>query len=214
MKFASIGSWVMIVAIILSIVMLSEALTETKQRLREEINTNRAHIESIRDGSTYEDRLNFIAFADSVIGNFHSSNLTMSERVVFARHLWNSCKEFGMLEYRYVMLALAEVESSYQKNAISHKGARGICQFLPSTFVFVSNTLNEYRSRDEIFSLELQARYATFYLKMLLEDTEYDLELALSRYNAGHTMEINNYARKVLATSDNLLSNLTPSFSD
>jgi len=154
-------------------------------------------------------RIDFIAFADSVIASFQSSTLTMAERVVFARSLWDACKEFGLLEYRYTMLALAEVESSYQKNAVSHMGARGICQILPSTFMFVANTLHEPRDwRKDIFSLQLQARYSTFYLKMLLEDTNYDLEIALARYNFGHINTSTPYSRKVLSISENL-SNLT-----
>lgn len=73
--------------------------------------------------------------------------------------------------------AVVKVESNYNKNALSHAGAKGLMQLMPKTAkrFGVSNRANPVQS----------LRGGTQYLAWLLKRYKGDLKLALAGYNAG-----------------------------
>ena len=139
--------------------------------------------------------LKFISFGDSLISGNKLSDLDTEDRNIFLHSVWSNCREFNMNPY--IILHTADIESDFRQFAKSPKGARGILQILPSTYKMCAFNLHEEYDKNEIFMLENQARYATFYLRSLYDDCE-DIKLALSRYNEGHTTIINNYANKIM----------------
>lgn len=79
--------------------------------------------------------------------------------------------------------AVIEVESAYNPNARSEKGAIGLMQLMPATAA-------RYGVRDAAKSPEENLRAGTRYLSELIQLFEGRLELALAAYNAGENAVI------------------------
>mgnify|MGYP000665047944 CR=1 FL=1 len=77
--------------------------------------------------------------------------------------------------------ALISVESGYQANAISEKGAIGLMQVLPET-------AQRYGIRDPAKSVRDNLKAGTLYLKDLMQMFNGRLELVLAAYNAGENV--------------------------
>jgi soluble lytic murein transglycosylase-like protein len=98
--------------------------------------------------------------------------------------------------------ALVQVESNYNPNAISPKGARGLMQLMPATAL-------RYGVR-EIFDPQQNVDGGVRYLRDLMNLFSNNLTLSIAAYNAGEGAvqkyndvpnyeETQNYVRKVLA---------------
>lgn len=82
----------------------------------------------------------------------------------------------------YLVCAVINVESSFDKNAVSNKGAKGLMQLMDSTAEYVSKKINitEY----DIFNEKDNINLGCYYLRYLLNKFD-DERLALVAYNAG-----------------------------
>jgi soluble lytic murein transglycosylase-like protein len=78
----------------------------------------------------------------------------------------------------FLLAAITEVESQFRARVVSHRGAVGLMQVLPSTAAAPAEYLTDPKA-----NLDAGARY----LEHLLERFDGDLELALAAYNAGPT---------------------------
>jgi len=98
-----------------------------------------------------------------------------------------------------VLVAMAQVESNFQPDAVSHAGARGLLQVLPST---------AQELKIDLGGSDADVLAGARYLKRMLDRFD-SLELALAAYNAGPTAvakaghaptaETRTYVGKVLA---------------
>ena len=97
--------------------------------------------------------------------------------------------------------AVIAIESSFNHDALSHKGARGLMQLMPAT-ARQYGVINTYDPWQNI-------RAGTAHLRNLIDEFK-DVRLALAAYNAGSTPvrrykaippypETRNYVRKVMA---------------
>ena len=90
-----------------------------------------------------------------------------------------------------LILAMTRQESAFNALAVSHAGAQGIIQVMPSTAKEIAYELgvrnyNMLHVRDNI-------RFGTYYIMKMLNEFEGDVSLAVRAYNAGPT-----YVRKVI----------------
>jgi soluble lytic murein transglycosylase len=84
-----------------------------------------------------------------------------------------------------LIIALIETESSFDKNAVSEKGAVGLMQLLPSTAADVARDLKvEWDGAHQLRDPELNIEMGAFYLNQLIERFD-DIDLALAAYNMG-----------------------------
>ncbi len=84
-----------------------------------------------------------------------------------------------------LIVAMIDVESDFEGDAVSAKGARGLMQIRPSTLQFLAETEGLRLSSDEVSrDAALQVRLGIRYLKRLHGQFG-DLDLALMAYNAG-----------------------------
>ncbi len=76
-----------------------------------------------------------------------------------------------------LLRAVIRAESNYNPSAVSSKGAIGFMQLIPDTA--------RYLGIDDPFDPEQNIRGGSRYLRMMLDEFEGDLDLALAAYNAG-----------------------------
>ncbi|CDF58134.1 lytic transglycosylase domain-containing protein [Thermobrachium celere] len=85
-----------------------------------------------------------------------------------------------------LVFAVIKVESNFDKNAVSNKGAVGLMQIKPSTAEYISNLLKDDSfDKSKLFDPDLNIRYGCFYLKKMIEMYNGDIDVALMAYNAG-----------------------------
>lgn len=102
-------------------------------------------------------------------------------------------KKFETIVERYATLydlspdlvyAVIKAESGFDPDAISHVGAVGLMQIMPSTFVWLTDLTGEEIAPDRLTDPETNIRYGCYYLRYLLNVYE-DQTLTLAAYNAG-----------------------------
>ncbi|NLY53739.1 MAG: lytic transglycosylase domain-containing protein [Firmicutes bacterium] len=85
-----------------------------------------------------------------------------------------------------LVAAIINVESRWQENAVSPKGARGLMQLMPTTAAWIADKMGlEYVSEQELFIPEKNIRLGVSYLADLLENFEQNTTIALAAYNGG-----------------------------
>ena len=86
-----------------------------------------------------------------------------------------------------VIYATIKVESSFEPEAISIAGARGLMQMLPSTFEWLTTDehLGENLTPNMLYDPEVNIRYGTYYLKYLYTKFNYNWDTACAAYNGG-----------------------------
>ena len=86
-----------------------------------------------------------------------------------------------------VIYATIKVESSFDPEAISIAGARGLMQMLPSTFEWLTTDehLGENLTPNLLYDPEVNIRYGTYYLKYLYTKFNYNWDTACAAYNGG-----------------------------
>ncbi|HON43088.1 MAG TPA: lytic transglycosylase domain-containing protein [Bacillota bacterium] len=86
----------------------------------------------------------------------------------------------------FLVAAIMRVESRYQPDAVSSKGARGLMQLMPDTGRWAAGCLGiEGYSDDFLFEPEVNIRIGAWYLRQLLNQFEGNLTVALAAYNGG-----------------------------
>ena len=88
-------------------------------------------------------------------------------------------KQYGKLYGVSIELikAIITVESCFDRYAVSSVGAKGLMQLMPTT----ADSMGVYN----IFNAKDNIRGGTRYFRQMLEEFEFDIELALAAYNAG-----------------------------
>ncbi|GFN34468.1 lytic transglycosylase domain-containing protein [Tepidimicrobium xylanilyticum] len=86
----------------------------------------------------------------------------------------------------YLIAAIINVESRYDRNAISSKEARGLMQISPITGNWAAEELSiEGFDLEKLFEPEINIRIGSWYLKVLEEEFDGNLQLILAAYNGG-----------------------------
>jgi soluble lytic murein transglycosylase len=105
----------------------------------------------------------------------YASRLGRKDSVTFDRLIQTACQRYGV-EFALVK-AVIKAESAFDPWALSHAGARGLMQLMPDTAA-MHGVADIHAPRDNI---EGGVRH----LRLLLDQFEWDVQLALAAYNAG-----------------------------
>jgi len=85
-----------------------------------------------------------------------------------------------------VIYAVIETESSFDPDAVSPTGARGLMQINKITLEDINQRLNTHYSFDDLFDPEINIKLGAFYLSYLIDRFE-NYETVYAAYNAGPT---------------------------
>lgn len=87
----------------------------------------------------------------------------------------------------YIIASVINVESSYNKNAISSKGAVGLMQILPATALWLCEEMQIENFEEHLLSdPQTNILMGTYYLKYLMNKFQ-NLTVVFCAYNAGET---------------------------
>lgn len=85
-----------------------------------------------------------------------------------------------------LVLAIISVESSFDKNAVSPVGARGLMQLMPDTAKLLAKELGiKYHGLNGIHDIEYNIMLGTYYLAKLADKYQRNMHLYLTAYNYG-----------------------------
>ena len=91
-----------------------------------------------------------------------------------------------------LVMAIIQVESAFNRQAVSHAGARGLMQVMPFW-------TRELPLGDDLFSVHTNLRYGCSILRRYLDQEQGNILRALARYN-GSLNHSYGYADKVMTT--------------
>ncbi len=97
-----------------------------------------------------------------------------------------------------IIFSVINIESHFNKNAISSKGAVGLMQVMPSTAQGISNDVG--KQDFDLFDAQDNIEFGVCYFGQLLDRFE-NLSLALCAYNAGPT-NVSNWLKNKKYSSD------------
>ena len=103
--------------------------------------------------------------------------------IKFKSEIERSAAEFGLPPA--LICSIINVESSFNENARSNKGAVGLMQLMSATAKSVAIALDENFDESMLLDVETNIRYGSYYISSLLKSFEF--EEALCAYNAGPT---------------------------
>ena len=83
-----------------------------------------------------------------------------------------------------LIYAVIKAESGFKIDAVSHAGAIGLMQIMPTTFEDMSNRLGEETVEGLLYDPETNIKYGTYYLRYLY-DMFKEWDLAVAAYNGG-----------------------------
>lgn len=92
-------------------------------------------------------------------------------------------QEFGVEEA--LVYAIMRAESTFDPNAESRVGAKGLMQLMPDTRDWLSRLMGESAPDPDITNPESNIKYGVYYLRHLY-DRFGNWETAIAAYNAGH----------------------------
>lgn len=85
-----------------------------------------------------------------------------------------------------LVIALIHVESTFNTNAQSHKGAKGLMQLLPNTARYINKKTDKgIPENSNLFDAKTNIALGSAYMEYLLNKTNGNLEYALAAYNMG-----------------------------
>lgn len=86
----------------------------------------------------------------------------------------------------FLVAAIIKVESSFNKEAVSSRDARGLMQIGPTTGRWAAEVLEiEDYTEDSLFDPKINIKFGTWYIRQLKREFGGDLNLVLAAYNAG-----------------------------
>ncbi len=107
-----------------------------------------------------------------------AKHIPLTERMEILRHVHNIANDHGLNPQ--LVLAVMEVESNFDKFAISKAGARGLMQVMP----FWRDEIG--KEDDNLFDIETNIRYGCAILSIYLEKERKRMAPALARYNGSY----------------------------
>lgn len=125
-----------------------------------------------------------ILLTDYALQQCSANKLPAKERIELAYIITEQAKKHNLDPL--LVVALIQIESTFNVNAESHKGAKGLMQLLPDTAKYINKKTDKgIPANSNLFDAETNIALGTAYMEYLLNKTKGNLEYALAAYNMG-----------------------------
>lgn len=146
--------------------------------------------------------------ADNGIDNMDNKEVTL-----LAQEIKASCDRYDLDPM--LVVSIITVESSFDKEAESPVGARGLMQLMPNTARRISKEMGiKYAGDHTLYEIRANVMMGTYYLSKLSSKYKNNMKLYLAAYNYGpdhidHVLKVKNhvpgvYYQKILRTYQKL----------
>ncbi|MGN0452628.1 MAG: lytic transglycosylase domain-containing protein [Ruminococcus sp.] len=129
--------------------------------------------------------LTAILISTGVLTSFVNSVEKQFYPLKYSAEISKASEEYD-LEPEYIC-AVIYTESSFDPNAQSHAGAKGLMQLMPETFLWLAETRGEDLNTDDLWDAETNIDYGCYYLRYLINHYG-DKYTACAAYNAGNVV--------------------------
>lgn len=102
--------------------------------------------------------------------------------IKYQENIETYCEEYSV--DKTLIASLINVESHFNENAVSVKGAKGLMQIMPMTAKWLAEKLDIEYSDDKLFDADFNIKIGTYYIHYLSTKFK-DEEVMLCAYNAG-----------------------------
>lgn len=101
----------------------------------------------------------------------------------YEEYVYKYAQEFDVPES--IVFAVIKTESDFRKDAVSPANACGLMQLTEDTYNDCQRWLGETKPEEDIFDIETNIKYGTYYLSRLYNNIYGDWDLVYAAYNAG-----------------------------
>lgn len=128
----------------------------------------------------------FIFFSIAILGIFFSYFIGAYNAYFYPMKY---SKEIEFFSEKYdvggaIIASVANVESNFDENAVSNKGAIGIMQLIPSTAEWIAGKIGKDYDEEKLKNAEYNLELGSFYLSYLINYFQ-DERVGICAYNAG-----------------------------
>lgn len=166
----------------------SETLAYAEPAIEVEDSLRKKLIENIQAADSFDDHYHAEAWLLLMSGRMERFVKNPDQRLRLLRKIHSAARQTDLQPE--LVLAVIEVESHFNRYAVSSVGAQGIMQVMP----FWKNEIG--RPEDNLIDLDTNLRYGCTILKHYMERSEGRLAEALARYNGSYGSY--RYAAKVM----------------
>lgn len=151
--------------------------------MQDTMRLNKLSLEIYEKYQSIENHQN-ILLTDYALQQCSAKKLSSKERVELAYIITEQAKKHNLDPL--LIVALIQIESTFNINAESHKGAKGLMQLLPDTAKYINKKTDKgIPENSNLFDAETNIALGTAYMEYLLNKTNGNLEYALAAYNMG-----------------------------
>ncbi|MFO7819456.1 MAG: lytic transglycosylase domain-containing protein [Halanaerobacter sp.] len=116
--------------------------------------------------------------------NSHKDLLKIVYPIYYKSFVFEAAVENGLDPY--LLFSVMYVESKFNAQAVSNRGARGLMQIMPQTGQWIAKRLgDEDFEVDDLYEPEVNIKYSSWYLARLKEEFNDRLPVVLAAYNGG-----------------------------
>jgi len=135
----------------------------------------KALLEAINSSDSFQDRFEAEVWLTDMSGRLESRVKDPQERITILKRVHYEATRVGLDPE--LVLALIQVESNFDRFAISSAGARGLMQVMPFWLDEIG------RPDDDLFDIGTNLRFGCTILNIYLQREKGDMRRALARYN-------------------------------
>lgn len=153
---------------------------ETSRKTIESLQMSTIRLES---GISLENKRRFALTNGADIIRKVRPQLSYQRAITYAEFMYNESKKYPSVPYT-LLLAIGTVESSFNKDTVSPKGACGLMQFMELTAMDISESLRIDYSRSRLFDPQYSIMLAAKYIDRRMSIFN-NIEHTIAAYNGG-----------------------------
>ncbi|MFV2059278.1 MAG: lytic transglycosylase domain-containing protein [Gammaproteobacteria bacterium] len=157
---------------------------------------------AIADADSFEDRFDAEVWLKDMSTRLHKTIKDPSNRISLLKQIHHEAKRVALPPE--LILSIIQVESNFDRFAISRVGAIGLMQIMPFWLKEIGN------EKDNLFNARTNLRFGCTILKYYLDKEKGNLTYALARYNGSKNSFV--YPKKVYYQLDNRWHNRSSTF--